>query len=271
MRTRFAKVGAYTVIGFVMAVYLFPLLFTLNASLMTEAQFMQNPNALTETFRFQNFVDAWTRARFSNYVLNSLLYTTVATTVTMALNLLIAFPIARYYVKSAKKLYGMLLIGMFLPNSTTMLFVMMLNLNLYNTRLGYMLILMGVGGLTFLFFVSYIRSLPKELDEAASMDGCGYYRFLLTIIVPLMRPAIATMAILTAIGVWNDIMGAVIFLASDRLFPITRGLFVFIGARNIQWTLRISGLIIIAAPVIVLYVALQRHIIESVVSSGIKG
>jgi raffinose/stachyose/melibiose transport system permease protein len=103
------------------------------------------------------------------------------------------------------------------------------------------------------------------------MDGIGYWRYLFTFVVPLARPAIATIFILQAIGVWNDIILATILLPDQSKYPLTLGLFAFKGTYTSQWSLLASATIIVAAPLLVAYLFLQRYLVASVVGGSVKG
>ena len=109
------------------------------------------------------------------------------------------------------------------------------------------------------------------MDEAAVIDGCGYLRYMLRCVVPLAKPAIASMGLLTMIGVWNDIVSSTIYLTSETNYNITRGLFVFSGQYQNDWTLMAAALFIVAAPLIVLYLFGQRYIVDGIMAGGVKG
>jgi raffinose/stachyose/melibiose transport system permease protein len=121
-----------------------------------------------------------------------------------------------------------------------------------------------------LMFYVYIKGIPRDFDEAASIDGCGYFKYMFRIMIPLMKPAIASMTIITAIGIWNDIIRAIIYLSNKKLYPITRGLYVFRGQYQVDMTQQMAALIMVAAPLIIMYAFLQRYIIDGVVAGGIK-
>ena len=106
---------------------------------------------------------------------------------------------------------------------------------------------------------------------AASLDGCGYLRYVLTCIIPLAQPAMVSMGMLSMIGVWNDIVSSTIYLTSETNYNITRGLFVFTGQYSNDWTLTAAGLLIVAAPLIAVYVFGQRYIVDGVMAGGLKG
>lgn len=261
----------YLIIAVLLFVYLAPLFYVFNTSLKTENEFIMNTLSLAKSFNIKNYADAWTKAHFNTYVLNSLFYMLICTGTSLLLAIFLAFPIARHYIKHAELIYAAFLAGMFLPDGTIPQFKMLSELGLYNTRLGYMLGFIGGGGVSLFMFVAYIKGIPKELDEAASIDGCGYFRYVFTMLFPLMKPAVASMAILTALGVWNDIIRSIIYLSDDKLLPMTRGLYVFTGSFNNTYTLQTAALIIVAAPIIVLYIFLQKYIIDGTLAGGVKG
>jgi raffinose/stachyose/melibiose transport system permease protein len=130
--------------------------------------------------------------------------------------------------------------------------------------------MIGVGGVPLIFFVTYLKGIPIELDEAAIVDGAGYIHYFFKFVIPLAQPAIASMAVILAIGVWNDITRAIVFLSNDKLFPITKGLFVFSGLYSVSWTELTAALVIVAVPLITLYLFLQQYIISGLTSSAVK-
>ena len=269
-KNRTSAVFKYAVVVLLMIVYLAPLFFVFNTSLKSEPDFLKNSVSLVTHLKFQNYADAFMKAKFNVYLLNSLLYVTVCVTVSLLMAVLLAFPLSRGYLRGSKVVYAAFLAGMFLPSGAIPLWQMMLKAGLYNTRLGYMLTMIGGGGVTLFFFVSYIRSIPKELDEAAAIDGCGYLRYIFTILLPLMKPAISSMAVLSAIGVWNEVINSIIYLSNESMYPVTRGLYVFKGQFSVVWTLLTAALIIVAAPLVILYIVLQKYIIDGVVAGGVK-
>lgn len=264
------KILLYLFIGVLMVVYLFPLFYALNTSLKTKLEYMSDTVSLATSLHFQNYKDAFEKANFASYIGNSLYYMAVCTTASILMAVFLAFPLSRSYLKWGGVLFGLFLVGMFLPDGTIPQFQLINGLGLYNTRLGYMLGMMGGGGTPLLLFYVYIKGIPKEFDEAASMDGCGYFRYMFKILIPLMKPAIASMTVITAIGVWNDIIRSIIYLSSSALYPITRGLYVFQGQYQVDMTQQMAALIMVAAPLIVIYIFLQRYIVDGVVAGAVK-
>ncbi len=265
-----ARALKYLCVLLLMVLYLFPLAFLINTALKSNADFFANPGGIAKSFEFGNFIDAWQKGNFSAYLLNSILYTTVATLLSTFVSLLIAFPVSRGYIRHAKLWYGVMVAMLFLPNALMTQFQLVLRLHLYDSRLGYILMMASGIGVGPLLLTGYIKSVPKEMDEAAALDGVGYWRFLLRILPFLIRPALATVLVLQGIGIWNDIIMATILLPDQAKSPMTLGLFAFQGTHSSQWSLLAAATIIVAAPLVVSYVFLQRFIVGSV-SGAVKG
>jgi raffinose/stachyose/melibiose transport system permease protein len=161
-------------------------------------------------------------------------------------------------------------VALFLPPALVPQFQLMLNLHLYNTQLGYIMLFL-VNPIGMVILVNYIKSIPRELDEAAALDGCGYIRFVVQIVLPLIKPAIAAVAVLHAIGIWNELVLATVYLTSKASYPITRGLIVFQGVYGNNWPLLAAAVLMIALPMILFFVFLQRYIVGGVTAGSVRG
>jgi raffinose/stachyose/melibiose transport system permease protein len=160
--------------------------------------------------------------------------------------------------------------ALFLPIALIPQFQLLLNLHLYNSQVGYILLFL-TNPVGVLILVAYIRSIPRELDEAAALDGCGYIRYVYRIILPLAKPAIATVAILHAIGIWNDLIVATIYLTNKAYYPVTRGLIVFTGIYGNNWPLLAAAVLMLALPMVILFLFLQRYIISGFTAGSLRG
>jgi raffinose/stachyose/melibiose transport system permease protein len=161
-------------------------------------------------------------------------------------------------------------IALFLPPALIPQFQLILRLGLYNTPIGYILLFL-VNPIGIVILVNYIKSLPKELDEAAALDGCGYFQFVWSIIIPLSKPAIATVAVLHAIGIWNEIVAPTIYLTNKDYYPITRGLIVFQGVYGSNWPTLAAAVLMLTLPMLILFLFLQRYIISGLTAGSVKG
>ncbi len=241
-----------------------------NTSLKTMPSFMKDATSLATDLNFQNFVEAWNKANFPKYLLNSILYTAAATTIYILTAVFVAFPIARKYIKYSGAVLTLFVIALFLPPALIPQFQLILNLGLYNNPIGYIMLFI-VNPIGIVILVNYIKTIPKELDEAAALDGCGYFRFVWSIIIPLIRPAIATVVVMHAIGIWNEIIAPTIYLTNKDYYPITRGLIVFQGVYGSNWPTLAAAVLLLTLPMLVLFLVLQRYIVSGLAAGAVKG
>lgn len=253
------------------AVYLVPLLFIANTSLKTQKDFLTSANAPTVHPHPGNFAHAWRQAAFSSLVGNSLLYACISATAATVLSLFLAFPIARGYVRGAVWWYRLFVVSMFLPVALTTQFQLMLALDLNDTRIGYMLLMTAHFGVGPFLITGYLRSLPRELDEAAAVDGAGYFRYVLRVVLPLSRPVLISTFIFHAVFVWNDIINATIYLADPGKQPVTEGLLSFSSQYSSQVPLLASAILIVALPLLLVYAFTQRFFVAGALGGAFKG
>jgi raffinose/stachyose/melibiose transport system permease protein len=269
-RIDLVRIGIYATLLVFAVIYLAPMLTLINVALKTPQEFALDPTALAKGLNVKNFADAWKRANFPLYVTNTLIYTFVATAIYVITAVFVAFPISRRYVKGSNFLFTLYVIALFLPPALVPQFQLMLHLNLYNTRAGYILLSL-VNPVGIIILVNYIRAIPKELDEAAALDGCGYFRFVLEVVLPLIKPALATITVLHAIGIWNELILPTIYLTNKAYLPITRGLMVFYGQFGNEWWTLAAAVLMLMMPMVVLFVFLQRYIIQGALGGSLKG
>ncbi len=264
------KLITYLVLLAFTVLYVGPILMLVLTSFKTLPEFFRNPTGLPESYGLSNFTEAWELAKFPSYLWNSFFYTAVATAICVVTSVLVAFPIARGYFKGARVVLTMYIVALFLPPALIPQFQLILNLGLFNTRTGFILLFL-VNPIGIIILVNYIKSVPRELDESAAVDGCGYYRFVLTIVTPLIRPAIATVTVLHAIGIWNELILPTIYLTNDDLYPVTRGLIVFEGLYGSNWPQLAAAVLMLMLPMLVLFLFLQRYIISGLTAGAVKG
>jgi raffinose/stachyose/melibiose transport system permease protein len=257
---------------FVISVGLFalPIVYIAIQAFKPYTKFLTDPLGLPTPWTGSNFTAAWSQGHFAQEMGNSLLYAIVPDVITLLLGVFLAFPISRGYFKYSNALYAFFVFSGFLPGGLIPLFIEAKILHLYNHRLGY-LILTSLAGAGFFFFVGYIKGIPKEMDEAASIDGCGYVRFIFQIILPQMKPALATFGVFGFIGAWNNLILPLVMLSDESTWPVTRGLYGFFGEHTQNWPLIAAGTVIVAAPILVLFILLQRYLVEGVAGGAVAG
>ena len=269
------KINWWRIVGYVTLLifgilYLGPLLMLLFTSMKTLPEFFKSATGLPTSLNLSNFVDAWEQANFARLLINSALYTAVATTLYVITAIFVAFPIARGLVRGHKLIFTLFVIALFLPPALIPQFQLILRLGLYNNPVGYLLFFL-INPIGIIILVGYIRTLPRELDESAAMDGCGYFRFVWQIVIPLARPAIATVVVLHAIGIWNELILPTIYLTSKEYYPVTRGLIVFQGVYGSNWPTLAAAVLILTVPMLILFLFLQRYIISGLTAGSVKG
>lgn len=269
---RRAKAAGIDLLSFAIAAGLFalPLVYVLLQAFKTYTDFLQNPTGMPHPWTTQSFSDAWNQGHFGREMINSLVYAVIPDTITLILGVFLAFPISRGYFKHSNALYTFFVFSGFLPGGLIPLFIEARTLHLYNSMAGY-LILTSLSGAGFFFFVGYIKGIPRELDEAAALEGCGYVRFIFTIIIPQMKPALATFAIFGFVYSWNNLILPLVMLSDSALWPVTRGLYSFFGEYSQNWPLIAAGTFIVAAPIMLLFVLLQRYLVEGVAGGTALG
>lgn len=265
------KILVYALFAFIIATYIFPLVYLVNVSFKTMDEFDKNPASIAKSFlNFSNYLVAFKRGNLLLYTFNTIIYALASGIITITVCLLAAFPISRKYIKWSNFWFNLFLASLFLPSGIIPQFRLMVATGLYNTQYGYIVLKVSVG-IIFFLLVGFIKFLPKELDEVASIDGCGYLRYVFTIILPLTKPALASAFILHLVAVWNDVIGGVLYFSTKNFFPAVRGLFAFYGQYGNEWPRLAAAIIIVAAPLIILYIIFQKYIIEGAVSGAIKG
>jgi len=274
MKTRapikWGRIASYAVLIIFAIIYAGPLLMLVNTAFKTLPEFMKSATSPVGSINFENFTDAWSKANFPRYLTNSLIYTVSATLVYVVTAIFVAYPVSRGYIKGANIVLTLFVIALFLPPALIPQFQLMLALGLYNNPLGYIL-LFTINPIGMVILVNYIKSIPRELDEAAALDGCGYFRFVTLILFPLIRPAVATVAVLHAIGIWNELILPTIYLTNKDYYPITRGMIVFQGVYGSNWPTLAAAVLIMTLPMLLIFLVVQRDIISGLTQGAVKG
>lgn len=263
-----ADAGAFVAAVVIGLFVLVPMLILVNLTFMTDADALRNPVSLNHVFTFENYAAVWDRLD----VIKNTLITLAACLINLFIVILAAYPLARAHFRGSQLYVKIMMITMLLP--TTMIatiFITQYIFRIYSTPAA-LLYIWVIGGVQFNVFlaISAIVSLPKDLDEAAFMDGCGYFRCIFTIIVPLVKPVIATIFIFKAVSCWNDFMSPYIY-AGSKIKTLSTGLFFYKGQYADKLNLLSTAVLIVAAPMVVVYCFFQKWIIAGLTSGAVKG
>ena len=273
-RARLGALGVYLLLLAGSVVMLIPLAWLVRSSVMGLSQiFIFPPEWLPDPWRWDNYPKALTTIPFARYFCNTLLIlapTVIGTLITASLA---AFGFSRLQWPGRDWVFGVLLSALMLPYAVTLIptFLLWARIGLINTY--WPLVLPDwFGGTIFYVFLlrQFFLTLPRELDEAAIIDGANPLQVLRHVVVPLSRPALITVGIFSALFEWNDFLGPLIYLNDSRQFTLALGLAEFTGLYTSQWHLLMAAATVVIAPVLALFLFAQRYFIEGITLTGIK-
>jgi len=273
VQTRINRVLAYIVFGIAMLIVIYPLLWVLTNSFKTDTQLFDQSWALPKVFKWENYVTAW-KYGIARYILNSVIVTVGTVVLNLGISIMASYALSRFKFKGQNLLLFFILGGLMLAPEVALipLFRILSFLGIYNTYLAMILpnLAFGIPFTTFLIR-SYMLGLPKDFEEAATLDGASTAGIFYHVVVPLCRPILASAALLDAMRVWNEFMFGLTFITSDKLKTIPVGLMAFSGALREQYTVVMAGLIISALPMIILFLLTQKQFIRGLAAGGLRG
>ena len=255
--------------------WVYPLLWALSGSLKSDTGFLDSDVGLVpHQLQLQNYVDAWNGASFGVYFVNSIIITCSVVVLTLLFTSMAGYALARTSFPGKKILLGVIIITFFLPRGYTIVPVydVINQVGLLNT-LWSVVVVQVAGGMVFntFLFMGYFRSVAKEIEEAARMDGAGFHQTYFYVILPLARPMLATLGLFAFISSWNDFMTPLVFtLGEPHLRTLAVGLYAFISQTSTDWTALCAGSVISLAPIILVFVFAQRHIVAAI-AGAVKG
>jgi raffinose/stachyose/melibiose transport system permease protein len=252
----------------------FPVFWMFSCSLKSQEEIFNAMNLLPQHWNWANYVVAWVKADFGKYFLNSLIYTFSGVFGVVFISSLAAYGFARLDMWG-KNIFFYLLISTLLipiPGVFVPLYLLLKKIGLLDTRTGLILCYIS-GGLAFGIFLlrSFFEELPKEIEEAARIDGASKFGIYWRIALPLARPALATLVIFNCLSIWSEFLLALVVLQDTAKMPIQRGLMVFQGTHITDYPLLMAGLTIATIPILIVYLLMQKHIIKGIASGALKG
>lgn len=267
-RVRAARITAWIVLWTYAAIALGPLLLMAFNSLRPTAEVFAEPLGLPAPPTLEGYGRAWDQASFDVYFTNSVLVTVGAVALCTAVSVLAAYPLGRYLFRGSRALSIYFLSGLMLPFRLAILpiFYLLASIGLVDSRLGLMLVY-AASGVPFSVFIltAFFRQLPRELEEAARMDGAGEFSIFGRIMLPLVRPAVATVVVFQFVPLWNDFFFPLVLLRSSEKATLPVGLTVFFGQHQTDWSTLFAGLMITTIPLVILFLAATKQVIAGLV------
>ncbi len=254
-------------------VYVFPVILVLVNSLKPKAEIVDDPLGLPAAPTFDNYAEAFERMDYLQALRNTLLITISAVVLICLFGAMAAYFISRVPWRGNRVIFYSMVLSMLVPFQVLMIPMVKLlgsaGLLSHSWSVVYIYFSMGVPLAVFMYS-GFIRSIPRELDEAAMLDGCGRIRTFFSVILPLLRPMTLTIAILNTLFFWNDFLMPFLILQRPEQRTLTLATLTFVQSHTADYGLMMAALVMTVLPVFIAYVFLQRHIIEGMVRGAIK-
>jgi putative chitobiose transport system permease protein len=264
----------YAVLGAIALAMLLPLLWLVSTAFKspTEDIFQFPPQFIPQQFTLQNFVTVWTSNPFGQYLRNSIIVAVLTVTLNLLFCSLAAYPLARLTFPGRDATFTAVVATILIPFQIVMipLYILTVQLGLRNTYLGLIFPAIASAFGIFLLRQAFL-GVPKELEEAARVDGCSDLGIWWHIMLPAVRPALVTLSIFVFIGSWSDFLWPLIILDRPEYYTLPLGVARLAGAFSLDWRLIAAGSVISIAPILAFFVVMQRYIVPTDAGSGVKG
>jgi raffinose/stachyose/melibiose transport system permease protein len=264
-RERAVRLAGYLLLWSYAAVAVVPLIVMVLDSLRPNAEVLSHPLALPTSLDLSSYATAWTEASFATYLRNSVLVTVAAVALDVLVSLPASYVLGRYQFRGSGTLIAYFLAGLMLPIRLGILpiFYLLGSLGLVDSRLGLVLVY-AASGVPFSVFImsAFFRGLPRELEEAARIDGAGELRVFARVMVPLVKPAIATVVVFRFVPLWNDFFFPLVLLRTTDRYTLPVGLTQFFGEFQTNWSALFAGLVIATVPLVVLFLVATKQVVE---------
>jgi raffinose/stachyose/melibiose transport system permease protein len=275
-RTRSWKRTApnYLLLSVFLLIILIPIISLVFSAFKTDVEVIKGPLTLPSQLRLDAFKDAWTTGRFNYFFRNSVVVTISVVVASVFLSTLTGYAFALLPVPGRKFLYPLLLLGYMVPFEAVIipLYHMMNRMDLIDTY--WALILPQVGlSVSFgtLWMTSFFRATPRELVDAAAIDGCNRWQLLWRVLWPLARPAVLTLVVLVFMWTWNEFLLSLVLVQKETMRTLPVGLAFFQGRYSANTPLMAAGSLIVAGPVLLVYILFQRYFIRGMLGGAVKG
>jgi raffinose/stachyose/melibiose transport system permease protein len=268
------KALLYLVMALLIVLFLAPFAIALINSFKPLDQILLNPLAMPASFHWENYLSAWETLNFPSAFFNTGVITIVSVGLLVLLTAMSSYWITRHHFGAFSALEKLITGTALVPFATIMLpmVVVIREMGLIGTHAAGILSYIGIGfPLAYLIMRGGVKAIPLDMDEAATIDGCGALRTFFSIILPVMRPTVVTVIISDLFWVWNEFQIALIFLNTSKLRTIQLAINQMFGQYSTKWNIALPGLLISLLPIVAVFLLLQRHVVAGVMSGAVKG
>lgn len=278
-QTKAANALIFTLLLGLAILTVYPVIYIVLGAFKTNSELVSGGiNILPETFLTDNFKQAWEMASFARYTINSIILSFGVMALSVIVASMAGYVFARKNFRLKGLIYGALVIFMFInvgSVSLRPLFELATRLHLNQSLLPVILISTGTSQATYIFLIhGFMNSVPRELDEAAKMDGCSFFGVYVRIILPIIKPAIATVALLAFRGGWNEYILPLVFtMTNEKMRPLTVGVVALQNAGDgaAAWNILFAGSAISIIPILIIYLFMSRQFMNGTTAGAVKG
>lgn len=276
----FSKTMIHTVLIITSLLSIFPFIWLLSTSLkgVNEDIFAYPPMIIPQDFTFVNYVDVWHKVNFVGYFMNSMIVAALTVILNLVLSSLAAYPLARMNFRGKKVVFFSILATIMIPFQAIMLPVYIITLKLHlidsvNNVMGYIGLVMPFAVSAFGIFLmrQAFMKVPREVEEAAIVDGCNVFQMFVRVVLPMVKPTLAVLAVFTFIGSWGEFLWPSIMLTKDSMYTLPVGINNLQGMFSSNWRFIAAGSIIATIPIIIFFLAMQRYFISGENDGAVKG
>lgn len=272
MRSRIPAMALNAVLILIAVTTVTPVFWMVSASLMSPGEASSfPPSLLPKEPSLQHYEALVDRLHIARYFLNSFAIAGAVTLISLLINSMAGFAFAKYRFPGRDRLFRLLLTAMVIPAQVTMLplFLMLKTFGLVNTYVG--AIIPGLASIFGIFLIrQFANSIPDSLIDAARIDGASDFRIYRSIVIPLCRPILFTLALFTFMGTWNDFMWPLIIMTDDSMYTLPVAIANLMGEHTQDLELMMAGSVVTIIPVVVLFLAFQRHYVRGIMVGGVK-
>lgn len=272
---KLAKIVIQVILAVFAVIQLYPLVFLLFFSLKDNNEiYGGNVMGFPKQFLWSNYKNALFNANVGYYLMNSIFVTLVVIVVSGILSCMVSYAIARMTVKINVIIKTFFSLGLMIPLHAVLLpvFIMLKNMKLLDSYPALMIPYIAFAmPMAIFLMIGFFKTLPKELEESAFLDGCGIFRTFFDIILPLVKPALATVSVFTFLSTWNEMMFAITFINSEKYRTLTVGIMQMVGKYTTDWGSMGAGLVVATVPTVAIYLLLSKQVQSGMVSGAVKG
>ncbi|TFE23772.1 carbohydrate ABC transporter permease [Cohnella luojiensis] len=274
MSRRLYSVLAWLVLGVLAVYFLFPIYMALINSFKSQGEIYKSVLKLPSSLNFDNYTEAFTKANLLKSGLNTVIVTVTGIVLIVFCSSLAGYKLSRTRGRLSGAIFMLFVSSMLVPFQTIMVTLtkMARDLGLQGSPLGLGIVCAGLGvNMAVFLYHGFVKGIPRELDESASIDGAGEWRAYFTVIFPLLLPITFTIIVLNLLWLWNDFLLPVLLLNDYRAYTLVLSINMFFGKYSRDWTLILASLVMSSVPIIVIFAIFQRWIIQGITEGAVKG